>query len=86
MLCSALTGAGLPHTTPAGAYYLIVDLSHLGPLSDAELNMDLIDRYGIAGVPGSAFYLDRERTGTVRLCFAVWNQELQSVQDALCQG
>jgi aminotransferase len=85
LLCSALCSAAIPHFVPTGAYYVLADLSHLGLPSDIDLNQHLVDQYRFAGVPGSAFYQDRIFTGLVRLCFAVPDCELESVNAKLTQ-
>jgi aspartate/methionine/tyrosine aminotransferase len=42
-----------------------------------------VDKYRVAGVPGSAFYEGLSSTGSVRFCFAVLDLELQRLADVL---
>ncbi|MGH7812671.1 MAG: pyridoxal phosphate-dependent aminotransferase [Candidatus Binataceae bacterium] len=56
MLYGALTGAGLKCTKPAGAYYIIADVSGLGFADDRAAADFLLDEVGVAAVPGSSFY------------------------------
>ncbi|MGC1342428.1 MAG: aminotransferase class I/II-fold pyridoxal phosphate-dependent enzyme [Candidatus Binataceae bacterium] len=55
-LYAALTGAGLKCTNPAGAYYIMADIGHLGFKDDFAAAAFLLDQVGVAAVPGSSFY------------------------------
>jgi len=81
LLCSSLDSVGISYSRPSGAYYVLAKFG--GFASDVEINQHLVDRYKVAGVPGSAFYLDRPSTGQVRFCFAVLDAELQRFNSLL---
>ena len=72
ILGGALRAAGFRMTEPRGAYYFLADyrgvreLSHLDPLAAA---MHLIERVGVAAVPGDNFY-GRSAAGARYLRFA----------------
>jgi len=55
-LYAALTEAGLKCTNPAGAYYIMADIGHLGFKDDFAAAAFLLDEVGVAAVPGSSFY------------------------------
>ena len=54
--CRALTQAGLSPSIPQGAYYVLADTSRLPGTTGKERAMFLLDRIGLAGVPGEAFF------------------------------
>ncbi len=67
---SMLEGAGFRCYVPGGAYYVMCDISNFGPKSDVAFAMDLVERVGVAGVPGSSFYLNPELGASqIRFCF-----------------
>jgi len=70
LLCSALDAAGLPAIRPEGAYYVLSDVRRLGRPRAREAAQEILERTGVATVPGSAFYDGEGGEGLVRLCFA----------------
>ena len=69
-LCSALDEAGLDPIVPEGAYYVLADAAALGCKSSREAAMKLLERTGVASVPGSAFYRGATGERLLRFCFA----------------
>ena len=67
---SMLEAAGFRCYSPGGAYYVMCDIRGVTKKTDVEFAMDLVRRVGVAGVPGSSFYLD-PATGSsqIRFCF-----------------
>ena len=59
-LCGALAEAGFRIFPPGGAYYVMTDISSFGFESDEEFARFLVKEIGVAGVPGSSFYVDPE--------------------------
>ncbi|OGV68819.1 MAG: aminotransferase [Lentisphaerae bacterium RIFOXYA12_FULL_48_11] len=53
---SYLDAAGLQYTKPQGAYYVLVDIRHLGWNDDVKFAEWLTKEIGVAGVPGSSFF------------------------------
>ncbi len=51
-----LKKAGLRYSEPQGAYYVLVDFSHLGVRDDMHLSRWLAREVGVSGVPGSSFF------------------------------
>ena len=55
---AGLTKAGLPHTVPQGAYYVLVDISEFGFENDLEFCERLAEKTGVGAGPGSSFFRD----------------------------
>jgi aminotransferase len=51
-----LEGSGFECFRPGGAYYIMTDISRFGFPDDVSFARDLVQRIGIAVVPGSSFY------------------------------
>lgn len=79
-ICEALERAGLRPYVPQGAYYVLADVSHLPGQTSKERAMYLLEKTGVATVPGSAFYSGCGGEHLVRFCFAKEAAEL----DAAC--
>jgi len=72
-LLAALQAAGFRCSKPDGAYYIMADVSGFGFSDDLAFARHLVERVGVAGVPVSSFYRDRDR-GKQRLRFAFAKQ------------
>lgn len=81
-LSVALTRAGLSPLVPQGAYYMLADVSRLPGGTGKEKAMYLLDKTGVASVPGEAFYVSENGKNYVRFCFAKSNEELE---EACCR-
>lgn len=77
MLCDALDAAGLPAIRPEGAYYVLADVRRLDAASARDASQQILERAGVATVPGTAFYSGSGGDGLVRLCFAKEEAELE---------
>jgi aminotransferase len=65
-----LQNAGFKCFVPSGAYYVMTDISEFGAVSDHSFARDMVQKYGVAGVPGSSFYLNKASGSTqLRFCF-----------------
>src|SRR4051812_30093208 len=58
LLCDGLEAAGFRLYPPDGAYYVMTDVSGFGATDDVAFVRELIERVGVAAVPGSSFYAD----------------------------
>jgi len=67
-LVPALEAAGFRTFRPRGAYYVMTDISGFGFADDVTFARHLVSEVGVAAVPGSSFYADRE-SGRQRLRF-----------------
>ena len=68
-ICTALSKAGLPPVIPQGAYYVLADASRIPGKGNKEKAMHLLEKTGVASVPGNAFYHD-DGGNFIRFCFA----------------
>jgi aminotransferase len=74
--CQALTKAGLPPSIPQGAYYVLADVSRLPGATSKERAMHLLEKTGVAGVPGEAFFQGADGKRFIRFCFAKTDEDL----------
>lgn len=70
ILCNALADAGLAPYVPRGAYYVLADVRRLGQPTARAAAMTLLERTGIASVPGTSFFANPVGETLVRFCFA----------------
>ncbi len=82
LLLGYLDHAGLEHTVPEGAYYVLVDISAFGAKSDTAFCHWLAREVGVAAVPGSSFF-GNEVQHLIRLHFAKSQETLQSAGERL---
>ena len=70
ILCGALSEAGLAPFVPQGAYYVLADSSKLPGKDSSEKALWLLEKSGVAAVPGRAFFSGRQGDNLLRFCFA----------------
>ena len=75
--CHALEKAGLTPSIPQGAYYVLAEISHLPGKTGKERAMYLLNKTGIAGVPGEAFFSGAEGHHFIRFSFAKTDSDLE---------
>ncbi len=75
-LCGALDRAGITPFIPAGAYYVLADMTKIPGATSKERVMRLLADTGVASVPGDAFYPGTEGGRLARFCFAKTDQAL----------
>jgi aspartate/methionine/tyrosine aminotransferase len=69
---------------PWGAYYIMTDVGHLGISDDVKFALDLVEKTGVATVPGSSFYSSPSLGSTkVRFCFPKKMETLEQAADKL---
>ncbi len=83
MICEALRSVGLEPYAPGGAYYVLADVSSVPGRNSKERAMHILDRTGVASVPGSAFYHDDSGESMVRFCFAKKDNVLKDACERL---
>jgi aspartate/methionine/tyrosine aminotransferase len=78
MLLPILEETGFKLFRPDGAYYVMTDISAFGFRDDVEFTRHLIQKVGVACVPGSSFY-SRPELGSqqVRFCFCKKDETLE---------
>ena len=69
-ILTALSNAGFRCFPPRGAYYVMTDVSGFGFKDDISFARFLIEKIGVAAVPGSSFYAKPEGgKQQIRFCF-----------------
>ncbi len=84
-LCSALSDAGLTPSVPAGAYYVLADVSRLPGANAKEKARSLLREAKVAAVAGTAFFAGGRGENLLRFCFAKRDDDLQRACDLLRQ-
>ncbi len=77
-VCGRLRQMGLTFPEPKGAFYVFVDISHLG-MTDEEFCTRLIKEAAVATVPGSCF----DCPGNIRISCCCSDEDLQKGMDRL---
>lgn len=82
LFLKGLDDIGIAHTTPQGAYYILLDISEFGFESDLEFCEVLARDVGVSAVPGSSFF--RENVNhLIRLHFAKKDETLYAALNRL---
>lgn len=85
-LIPALTAAGFRCFRPRGAYYVMTDISAFGFKDDVTFAEHLVQKIGVACVPGSSFYRDpRDGARQVRFAFCKKPETLDEAARRLAQ-
>ena len=74
--CHALDEAGLSPSIPHGAYYVLADTSRLPGSTGKARAMYLLEKTGVAGVPGEAFFSGKEGADFIRFSYAKTDEDL----------
>ena len=84
LLMGILSRNGLAPLEPRGAYYIIADVGAWGMSDGDHVAHLLTERFGVAAVPGSAFYLTRgSGVRQVRFCFSKRRETLLAAGERL---
>lgn len=87
-LCGRLEQMELPHTTPQGSYFVLVNISgflerpEFSGWTDLEFCEWMIKKYGVAAVPGSSFFKEPVNN-YIRLHFSRGKETLKMAADRL---
>jgi aminotransferase len=85
-LCSALLRVGFDLEPPAGAYYVMADITAFGATDDVAFARHLVRDLGVATVPGSSFFRDKELGRRfVRFCFCKRDETLDEATARLAR-
>jgi aspartate/methionine/tyrosine aminotransferase len=83
-LLPLLEHAGFECFAPAGAYYVMTDISRFGFADDFAFARHLLEHVGVIGVPGSSFYSDaKDGAQRMRFCFCKKFETLEAAGDRL---
>lgn len=83
ILFNGLQRAGFACQLPEGAYYIFTDIADFG-MSDTEFARFLVEKIGVAAVPGSSFYHDGGET-KLRFTFSKKDETLLDACDRLAK-
>jgi len=84
ILLPYLRQAGFQFEDPAGAYYVMTDISGFGAADDVSFVRWLVQDIGVAGVPGSSFYSPKSQgSQKVRFMFAKKDETLHAAGERL---
>ncbi|MGQ0553807.1 MAG: pyridoxal phosphate-dependent aminotransferase [Planctomycetota bacterium] len=82
----ACDAVGLRSLPPQGSYYLMVDVRGAGFANDREAADVLMQRCGVAAIPGSSFYTQpADGQHQLRLCFAKQDHDLERACEGLAR-
>ncbi|MBM4277245.1 MAG: aminotransferase class I/II-fold pyridoxal phosphate-dependent enzyme [Deltaproteobacteria bacterium] len=83
-LARVLEEAGFKIYLPNGAYYIMTDVGHFGFSDDMAFARYLVEKAGVATVPGSSFYSHSSLGATkVRFCFPKKRETLEQAAERL---
>jgi aminotransferase len=75
--CKALWEVGFEFEAPEGAYYIMAGIEPFGATDDVEFARKLVQEIGVATVPGSSFFQEKELgRGYTRFCFCKKDETL----------
>jgi aspartate/methionine/tyrosine aminotransferase len=84
LLLEGLEAAGLRCSIPGGAYYIMADFTHVRNVSDVEFTRYLVEKIGVAVVPGSSFFHEPSSgAGYIRFCFCKRDETLRAAAERL---
>jgi len=78
-----LERVGLPPTIPQGAYYVLADVSRIPGRTGKERAMWILEKTGVAGVPGEAFFQTDRGRQYIRFSFAKTDTDLNEACERL---
>lgn len=81
--CQVLDRLGLAPTIPQGAYYVLADVSRLPGDTGKERAMYVLEKTGVAGVPGEAFFQADRGRQYIRFSFAKMDADLNEACERL---
>jgi aminotransferase len=83
-LCSALVEIGFDLVPPQGAYYVMAGIEAFGVTDDVAFAQHLVRDVGVATVPGSSFFRDKDLGHSyIRFCFCKRDETLDTAIERL---
>jgi aminotransferase len=83
-LCGALVDVGFDLELPQGAYYVMANIDAFGVSDDVAFARYLVREVGVATVPGSSFFHDKELGRQyIRFCFCKRDETLDAAVERL---
>ncbi|HUQ94102.1 MAG TPA: aminotransferase class I/II-fold pyridoxal phosphate-dependent enzyme [Bryobacteraceae bacterium] len=83
-ILALLEETGFRPFRPSGAYYVMADISGFGFETDTAFALHMLERAGVAAVPGSSFFSDSAAGhGLIRFCFCKKYETLEEARRRL---
>ncbi len=78
----------MPYCKPDGAYYIFSEVSKYNFVSDIDFAKHLLEKIGVATIPGSTFFSSKSRQANafVRFCFSRKQETLEAAREKLWQA
>ncbi|HMP53118.1 MAG TPA: aminotransferase class I/II-fold pyridoxal phosphate-dependent enzyme [Candidatus Melainabacteria bacterium] len=87
IMLSMLEETGFDYFKPSGAYYIFSDISKFGFEDDLAMTRHLVKEVGVAVVPGSSFFADKEEGRKyIRFCFSRRDETLAAARQRLLKA
>jgi aminotransferase len=84
LMLGALERVGFRCSRPRGAYYIMADISGFGFPDDVAFVKYLMEKIGVAAVPGSSFFSNPEHGANwIRFCFCKKRETLEEAEAQL---
>ncbi|WP_296700790.1 methionine aminotransferase [Algoriphagus sp.] len=83
LFCTGLADTDFIFTPAQGSFFQQVSYAHLSDESDFDLAVRLTKEIGVASIPISVFFKDKDDHKILRFCFAKTDQELQKAIETL---
>ncbi len=84
LMLDILQAAGFVPFRPSGAYYMMADISAFGFSDDVTFARYLVEKIGVAAVPGSSFFLNsHDGDRLIRFCFCKKYETLEEARSKL---
>lgn len=71
--------------TAAGTYFQLMNYSQISDMPDTEMAEWLTKEHGVASIPVSIFYQDKQDNKVLRFCFAKGEETLKAAAEILCK-
>ena len=69
----------------SGTYFQMMDYSGISDEADVDFARRMTTEFGVAAIPPSVFYHDRQDNKVLRFCFAKQDQTLEQAAEILCK-
>lgn len=87
IMLAMLEETGFDYFKPDGAYYVFSDISKFGFEDDLAMTRHLVKEVGVAVVPGSSFFADRqEGRKYIRFCYSRRDETLAAARERLLKA
>jgi methionine aminotransferase len=68
-----------------GTYFQLLSYSGIDSIPEMQMAEELTKKHGLASIPVSVFYADRQENNLLRFCFAKNDDTLQQAAEILCK-